>query len=180
MLQKQRTIEEIIPKRLSLVERTWKTKKDNDETTSYRIRVYSPKTKKYSFITLESISLKQARQEAITKYGELVGDLDKGKPVAGDRKKLSTYFNMFMEHMEIRKKNGYCTQHRVVCVRQLLKSLENFAKEHNNPDITNLVSLNENKYMDWRDAQLARLTATPLKPRSRNNEYLAHRQFFIF
>ena len=180
MSQKQRTIEEIIPKRLSLVERTWKTKKDDEETTAYRIRVYSPKTKKYSFITLESISLKQARQEAITKYGELVGDLDKGKPVAGDRKKLSTYINMFMEHMEIRRKNGYCTQHRVVCVRQLLKSLENFAKEHNNPDITNLVSLYENKYMDWRDAQLARLTATPLKPRSRNNEYLAHRQFFTF
>ena len=104
MSQKQRTIEEIIPKRLSLVERTWVTKKNGEETTSYRIRVYSPKTQKYSYITLESISLKQARQEAVTKYGELVGDLDKGKPVARDKRKLATYIDRFMNYMEIRRK----------------------------------------------------------------------------
>jgi len=180
MSQKQRTIEEIIPKRLSLVERTWVTKKNGEETTSYRIRVYSPKTQKYSYITLESITLKKARQEAVTKYGELVGDLDKGKPVARDKRKLATYIDRFMNYMEIRRKNGYCTQHRVVCIRQLLVSLENFAKYKKNPDIKTLVGSYEKDYANWRDEQLARVTGKKLTARSRNNEYQVHQQFFNY
>ena len=52
MSQKQRTLEEIIPKRLSLVERRW-TNKGGSESVSYRIRVYSAELKKYNFISLE-------------------------------------------------------------------------------------------------------------------------------
>ena len=111
MYQKQRTIEETIPKRLSLVVRTWATKKKGEETFSYRTRIYSPKTQKYSYVILESISLKQARQEAVAKYDELIWDLDKGKPVAQDKRKLPTYIGLSMNYMEVKKKNGYCTSY---------------------------------------------------------------------
>ena len=137
MSQKQRTNEEIIPKRLSLVERTWVTKKNGEETTSSRIRVYSTKTQKYNYITLESISLKQARQEAVSKYGELVGDSDKGKAVARDKRKLLTYIDPFMNYMEIRRKNGYYTQHRVAGIRRLLVAL-NYSAKYKKPVISGI------------------------------------------
>ena len=123
------------------------TKENSEETTSFRIRVYSPKTQKYSYITLESISLKQARQEAATKYSQLVGDLDKGKPVARDKRRLPTYIDCFMNYMEIRRKNRYCTQHRVVCIRQLIVLLVCLAK-YKPPDIKTLAVAYENDCAD--------------------------------
>ena len=80
--------------------------------------------------------------------------------------------------MEVRRKNGHITHHRVVVVRQLLRRLEKFADEHKNPNITSLIDLYEEKYEEWRDRSLTRLTAKALTANTRNNEVQVHRQFF--
>jgi len=179
MSQTQRTVSEIIPKRLSLVERRW-TNKNDSETVSFRIRVYSEELKKYNFISLKSTNVKDAKLEGIKLYGTLVSAIETGKPIGNDRRKLSHYITMFMEYTETRCKNGHLTQHRVRCIKQLLACLEKFAKYKNNPDITKLVDLYEEEFESWRDKSLTRLTNKPLTPRTRNNEYSAHRQFFGF
>jgi len=177
MSQKQRTLEEIIPKRLTLVERRW-TNKDGSESVSYRIRVYSSELKKYNFISLESTSVSSAKLEGIKLYGTLVSDIETGKAIGNDKRKLTFYIDMFLDHMEVRRKNGHITHHRVVVVRQLLRSLEKFADEHKNPNITSLIDLYEEKYEEWRDRSLTRLTAKALTANTRNNEIQVHRQFF--
>ncbi len=179
MSQTQRTVSEIIPKRLSLVERRW-TNKNDSETVSFRIRVYSEELKKYNFISLKSTNVKDAKLEGIRLYGTLVSAIETGKPIGNDRRKLSHYISMFMEHTETRCKNGHLTQHRVRCIKQLLVCLEKFAKYKNNQDINKLVDSYEEEFESWRDKSLTRLTNKPLTPRTRNNEYSAHRQFFGF
>lgn len=179
MSQRQRTIDEIIPKRLSLIERRW-TNKGGSETVSYRIRVYSSTTKKYNFISLKSNNISDAKSEGIKLYGTIVGDIETGKPVGQDKRKLIFYIDMFMEYMNVRLKNGHITQHRVRLVRQLLVSLENFSKEHKNPVITSLVDLYEDKFGEWRDKSLTRLTKKVLSQNTRNNELQVHRQFFNY
>ena len=127
MSQTQRTVSEIIPKRLSLVERRW-TNKNDSETVSFRIRVYSEELKKYNFISLKSTNVKDAKLEGIKLYGTLLSAIETGKPIGNDRRKLSHYITMFMEYTETRCKNGHLTQHRVRCIKQLLVCLEKFAK----------------------------------------------------
>ena len=103
------------------------------------MRIYL-NNRKYKYITLDSDNFSDAKEESINRYLKLANDIDQGNPIGNDRKKLGTYIKIFMDHMEIRRKNGYCTQHRVVCVRQLLVSLKNFAKYKNNPDIKTLAA----------------------------------------
>ena len=141
------------------------------------MRIYL-NNRKYNYVTLDSDNFSDAKEESINRYLKLANDIDQGNPIGNDRKKLGTYIKIFMDHMEIRRKNGYCTQHRVVCARQLLVSLENFAKHKKNPNIRNLITAYEKDYADWRDEQLTRLTGKKLSARSRNNEYQLHRQFF--
>lgn len=174
----QKTIREIIPGSAVLVLRTYKNK--SGLVFSYRLRIRNQQKSKYQYLSLKATNERDAVLEAFEVYKDIADSLKKGAPVAADRKKLGTYIKIFMDHMEIRRKNGYCTQHRVVCVRQLLVSLENFAKYKRNIDIRNLVTAYEGEYADWRDKQLANLTGKKLTARSRNNEYQVHRQFFQY
>ena len=52
----------------------------------------------------------------------MADDIKNKLPIGGDAKKLDFYVGMFMEHMEIRAKNGKIVPKRVVVVRQLLRS----------------------------------------------------------
>ena len=175
----ERILEHILPKKLTLVLRTWTTK-DGEENQHYRMRVYIPSHRKYHYITLSSETYNDAKEESINRYLGMGKDIEEGIPVNNDRKKLPFFIDMFMKHMETRLKNGKVTKHRVVCVRQLLRCLEKFAEEMRNPAITELVDIYDEKFENWRDKSLTRLTNKPLSPRTRNNEYNSHRQFFGF
>ena len=181
MTQKQRetVVKEIVPKRLKLVRREW-TKVDGSTGSSFRARVWHHKRKKYNYISLKAQNVTDASIEAIDLYVGLKDTIEKNLPIAADARKLEYYIAVFMEHMEIRAKNGKITPKRVVILRQLLRSLEKFYDSHGTPAITDLPLRYEEKYEAWRDKSLTRLTARPLTPRSRNNEYNAHRQFFGF
>ena len=122
----QKNIREIIPGSAVLVLRTYENK--SGMVFSYRLRIRNQQQSKYQYLSLKATNERDAVLEAFEVYKDIADSLKKGAPVAADRKKLGTYIKIFMDHMEIRRKNGYCTQHRVVCVRQLLVSLENFAK----------------------------------------------------
>jgi len=179
MTQKQRTLEAIFPKQLSLVERSW-VNKDGSETVSYRIRVYSQITKKFTFFSLQATNPAAAKREGITLFLTITGDIQRGISIGRDKKKLVTYIDSFIEHMTNKAKNGKITQRRVVVVRQLLRSLEKFNDHVKKPNIKNLPDLYEQQYESWRDKTLARLTGNTLTPRTRNNESSAHRQFLGF
>lgn len=177
--QRQRTLREILPKRLKLVLREW----DNSNGTtgqSYRARIWHHKRKKYNFISLDATNETDAITEALEKYGQLSASIEKNLPISADARKLEHYIGMFMDFMETRAKNGKIVPKRVVVVRQLLRSLEKFYDEHKQPAITTLPQLYEDRYEEWRDNTLTRLTNRPHSPRSRNNEYNCHRQFFGF
>ena len=175
--QTQRVVREILPKRLKLVVREW-TNSNGTETRKYRARIYSPAKEKYNFFTLNAETEPNAIDEALELYTSLADDIKNKLPIGGDAKKLEFYITMFMDHMETRAKNGKIVPKRVVVVRQLLRSLEKFAVEHKNPSITKLPRLYEDKFEEWRDKSLTRLTARPLTARSRNNEVSCHKQFF--
>lgn len=178
MPQKQRTLESIFPKKLSLVERTWE-KRNGDITVSYRARIRTKITPiKFAFFSLKATNVTAAKEEAIQLYLGLAGDIQRGHAVGNEKKKLSTFICSFIEHMEHRAKNGKITARRVVVVRQLLRSLEKFHDSANKPAITKLPYLYETDYEKWRDQSLSRLRNTPLTPATRNNEANAHRQFF--
>jgi len=178
--QRDELLEDILPKKLSLIRRTW-MKKDGSESSVYRMRVYIPNQRKYHYITLPQDTYNEAKEESITRYLKMGKDIEDGIPVNNDRKKLPHYIEMFMDYMNIRLKNGLITQHRFVCIRQLLRSLEKFAEEHRNPSISQLSEMYEDKFPQWRNENnQARLTGKTLSPRTRNNEYNAHKQFFGF
>ena len=181
MTQKQRetVVKEIVPKRLKLVRREW-TNADGSTGSSFRARVWHHKRKKYNYISLNAQNVTDASIEAIDLYVELKDTIEKNLPISADARKLEYYIAVFMEHMEIRAKNGKITPKRVVILRQLLRSLEKFYDLNDKPSITDLPLLYEERFEEWRDKSLTRLTAKPLTPRSRNNEYNAHRQFFGF
>ena len=177
--QRQKVVRELLPKRLKLVLREW----DNDNGTvskSYRARIWHHKRQKYNFISLKATNEIDAITEALEKYGALTTSIDKNLPISRDARKLEHYIGMFIDYMDTRAKNKKITQKRVVVVGQLLRSLEKFYDENNQPQITALPDLYEQSFEDWRDKSLTRLTAKPLTPRSRNNETNAHRQFFGF
>jgi hypothetical protein len=177
--QRQRTLREILPKRLRLVLREW----DNANGTtgrSYRARVWHHKRQKYHFISLKALTEVDAIGEALETYAQLTAAIEKNLPITTHAKKLEHYIGLFMEHMEVRKKNGKITPKRVIIVRQLLRSLERFYGEQNAPSISELPHIYEANYETWRDLSLTRLTSKPLTPSSRNNEYNCHRQFFGF
>lgn len=177
--QTQRIVREILPKRLKLVVREW-TNANGTHTKKYRARIYSPAKEKYNFFTLNAETEPNAIDEALELYTSMADDIKNKLPIGGDAKKLDFYITMFMDYMETRAKNGKIVPKRVVVVRQLLRSLEKFAIEHKNPSITKLPRLYEQKFEEWRDKSLTRLTARPLTARSRNNEINCHKQFFGF
>ncbi|MBT6067006.1 MAG: site-specific integrase [Proteobacteria bacterium] len=177
--QRQRTIREILPKRLKLVVREW----DNANgitTQKYRARIWSEGRKKYNFFTLDATNENTAITEALDLYSSLASSIEKNLPIGRDAKELSHYISMYMEYMDIRVKNGHITEKRRYVTGQLLKSLAAFVLEHGNPIITNLPDLYENKYADWRDKTIDRLRGTPLKPSTRNNETSTHLAFFAY
>ena len=75
----------------------------------------------------------------------MADDIKNKLPIGGDAKKLD-YVGMFMEHMEVRAKNGKIVPKRVVVVRRFAEGLEKFAEEHKNPTITKLPSLYEKEF----------------------------------
>ena len=177
--QRQRTIREILPKRLKLVVREW----DNANgitTQKYRARIWSEGRKKYNFFTLDATNENAAITEALDLYSSLASSIERNLPIGRDAKELSHYVSMYMDYMETRCKNGRITEKRLYVVGQLLRPLAAFVEEHGNPIITNLPELYENKYADWRDKTIARLRGTPLKPSSRNNETSTHLAFFAY
>jgi integrase len=176
--QSQKVVANILPD-LAVVVRQWELA-SGKVGQSYRARIYYKGKRKYVYFTLESSSERKAVTEALDLYRSKLNALDKGLPIGRDAKKLEHYISMFMNYMEIRYKNGKITKHRVAVVRQLLKSLEKFAAEKNNPLITDLPQIYEDKFEEWRDKSLTRLTARPLTATSRNNEVNAHKQFFGF
>ena len=177
--QTQKVVREILPKRLKLVVREW-TNQNGVHTKKYRARIYSPAKEKYNYFTLNAETEPSAIDEALDLYTSMADDIKNKLPIGGDAKKIDFYIEMFMEHMEIRAKNGKITPKRVVIVRQLLRSLEKFALEHRNPTITKLPQLYQQEFESWRDKSLTRLTKRPLTARSRNNEVNCHKQFFGF
>ena len=177
--QTQRVVREILPERLKLVVREW-ANANGTSSKKYRARIYSTAKEKYNYFTLTAETETNAIDEALTLYTSMADDIKNKLPIGGDAKKLEFYVGIFMEHMEIRAKNGKIVPKRVVVVRQLLRSLEKFAEERNNPTITKLPSLYEKEFEEWRDQSLTRLTARPLTARSRNNEVNCHKQFFGF
>ena len=63
----ERILEHILPKKLTLVLRTWTTK-DGEENQHYRMRVYIPSQRKYHYITLSSETYNDAKEESINRY----------------------------------------------------------------------------------------------------------------
>jgi hypothetical protein len=142
--------------------------------------VWHHKRQKYHFISLKALTEIDAIGEALETYAQLTAAIEKNLPITTHAKKLDHYIELFMQHMEVRKKNGKITPKRVVIVRQLLRSLERFYDEKKAPSIGELPHVYEAHYETWRNLSLTRLTAKPLTPSSRNNEYNCHRQFFGF
>ena len=177
--QTQKVVREILPKRLKLVVREW-TNANGTSSKKYRARIYSTAKEKYNYFTLTAETEVNAIDEALTLYTSMADDIKNKLPIGGDAKQLDVYVDMFMQHMEIRAKNGKIVPKRVVVVRQLLRSLEKFGEAYKNPTITKLPSLYEKEFEEWRDKSLTRLTARPLTARSRNNEVNCHKQFFGF
>lgn len=177
--QRQRTIKEIFRKRLKLVVREWDNA-DGTTTQKFRARIWSAGRGKYNFFTLDATNQSDAEIEATELYFSLVPSIENNLPIGRDARELSHYISMYMDYMETRQKNGRITEKRLYVVGQLLRSLEKFVEEHNNPIISNIPDLYENEYADWRDATISRLRKTPLKASSRNNETSVHLAFFAY
>lgn len=177
--QTQKVVREIYPKRLKLVVREW-VNSNGSLSKVYRARIYDPNREKYAYFTLSAETESAAISQSIDLYAQKSSALEQKLPIGRDAKKLDHYIDKFMDHMEIRCKNGHVTPHRVVCIRQLLRSLEKFYIAHKSPEIIDLPLLYQNKWEAWRDKSLTRLTARPLTPSSRNNEMNCHKQFLGF
>lgn len=169
-------VRNLIPKRLTLIRYTYKTKSGGG--FAYRARIWQPILKKSAEITLKSKDEQNASAEAFEVYAKHANDVEKGRDIGSRRKKLSVYVETFLEHEEGRAQLKQITHKRVEVVRHNLKSLSKFSELHKNPSLDQLSSLYDAKFILWRSKQKAQITGKPLSNRYLNSELSAHRQFF--
>jgi len=169
-------VKNLIPKRLTLIKYTYKTKSGGG--FAYRARIWQPHIKKSAEITLKSKDEQNASQEAFEVYAKHATDIENGRDIGNKRKKLTTYIELFLEHESSRARLKQITQKRVEVVKHNLKSLTNFSTLHKNPNLDQLSALYDAKFIVWRSKHKAKITGKQLSNRYLNSELSAHRQFF--
>ena len=169
-------VKKLIPKRLTLIKRVWKT--SSGTAWSYRARIYVPKVDKYLELALTSRDENEAITEAIEVYSGHSKDINEGRDPSQRRTGLADHINAFNEYQESRVFTNSITERRFIVLKHNLKSLLEFAKINKNPPLDDLAKIHDSKFIAWRSKAKTRLTKTKLTNRTLNTEIQAHRQFF--
>jgi len=170
-------VRQLIPKRLTLIKRTW-TNKTGHASYAYRARIWQDQIKKNVEITLKSRDESDACQEAFEVFSKHASDISEGKDIANRRKKLPFYTEKFLEHTRDRVELSEITAKRGEVIGHNLKSLIEFSNLHKSPDLDRLSALYDNNFMKWRAKHKAKITKKQLSKRYLNSELVAHKQFF--
>jgi integrase len=174
---KERKIAEIIPKKLTLIQR-FREGKDGNVSSVYRARIWQQSVKRYAHLNLDARDENDAREKAIEKYSSLLGELNLGREIGFRRRHLQAYIDEFMEVQQNRANDGQIVQKRVGVIRHSLASLIRFWDEEGKPNLEELTRRYEFKWHNWRSPQTVQLTGKTLSLRFRNNEVNTHKMFF--
>ena len=124
----ERKIADLIPKKLALIKRSWSLK-DGSTTTVYRARLWQPKVKRYTVITLDASNESAASQEAVMVFAKHSQDIEQGRDIGSVHRKLDHFISQFLEFQTARANDGQITSKRVDVLRHSLASLVRFYEE---------------------------------------------------
>jgi len=173
----ERKIADLIPKKLALIKRSWSLK-DGSTTTVYRARLWQPKVKRYTVITLDASNESAASQEAVMVFAKHSQDIEQGRDIGSVHRKLDHFISQFLEFQTARANDGQITSKRVDVLRHSLASLVRFYEEEKRPTLDELARLYSSKWNLFRSGDKVKITGKPLTVRFRNNEINVHKMFF--
>ena len=177
MSKKYTTIQNLIPKRVTLIKRSW-VNKTNGARFTYLVKIWNPTVKKHAEIALKSRDKNGAITEAFEVYSKHAGDINAGRDVSKRRYTIRLHLDEFIEFQKVRSRLGQITPERVVVIEHALKTLEAFSKLQKNPPLDMLAKVYDNKFLAHRSKATAWVTGNKLTARTLNTELNVHRQFF--
>lgn len=170
-------IRNLIPKKLTLIRRSW-TLKNGRTKSVYRARIWQSKVKRNTEITLLATDEASACEEAFSVWAKHAHDIQEGRDVGSKRRQLTYFIQEFLEVQTQRARDQQITPQRVEVQRHSLASLKRFWEEEGKPSIDELARLVDVKWQNWRSRHTAQKTGKPLSARFRNGELSVQKQFF--
>jgi integrase len=178
MPTKQRKREDLIPKKLALLERVSTNDLGKTICHTYYARLWQSKVKRYTLSKLEASNVHKAKEEAFSVWSKYAGDIEEGRDVGTRHRKLHYFIGEFLSTQKQRANDGQITQKRYEVVKHHLVSLTRFYEDENRPTLDELCRRYNSSWNHYRSQDKASKSGKSLSARYRNDEINSHKMFF--